>query len=130
MLLSTYHAIVNFLYLMVIFMMHLSYVLIRNPCDFRVFEYRSYHIIEDSIHPYKVFGSRWYSTFTPFSTHAFFFCLGFTLHMMPTNSPSIFNRIHLSSRMLVLRYAPGKSKISTFIPSRASMMSLIKKSSN
>ena len=87
---STYHAIVHCLSLMVLFYMHLSYGLIRNPCDFRVFEYRSYHSSADSIHPYKALRRCRYSTFPPFSACILFLCSGFTLHMMSTYSPSIF----------------------------------------
>ena len=84
---STYHAIVHCLSLMMIFYIHLSYVLTRNPCDFRLFEYRSYHSSVDSIHPYRASISFRYSTFTPLSTRTFFLCLVFTSHIMSTNPP-------------------------------------------
>ena len=58
--------------LMVIFSIHLSYRLTTSPCDFRVFEHISYHISEDSTHPYIYFISRRYSTFNPFYPHTFF----------------------------------------------------------
>ena len=114
---STHHTIVNCLYLMVLFDMHLSYGLIRNPCDFRVFEYISYHSSADYMHPYKDFRRRRYSAFTPFSTRTFFLCSGFTPHMMSRNSPSIFDGMNLSSGMSALRYSPGTSKIDTYLPS-------------
>ena len=124
---SKYHTIVHCLSLMVLFTMHLPYGLIRNLYYFRVFEYISYHGISDSMHTYKAFIRRRYSTFTPFSSHIFFLCLGFTLHTMSTNSPSIFNRINLSYGMLELRYAPGTSKITKYLSSCASMMRLVNK---
>ena len=94
-LLSTYHAIVNCLSLMVLFSMHLSYGFIRNPYDFRGFEYISYHISAYYMYPQKDFRRLRYSTFTPFSTNKFVLCSGFTSHMMSTNSPSIFIRMNL-----------------------------------
>ena len=116
-LLSTYHDIVYCLYLMVVFSMHLSYGLIRNPCYFRVFEYRSHHISAYSMHPYRYFRRRRYSTFNPFSTHTFFLCLGFTSYMMSINLPSILKKGNLSSGISVLRYAQGHEKwhISSFV---------------
>ena len=114
---------------MVIFAMNLSYGFISNPCYFMVFEYRSYHIIADSIHPYKYFIRLRYSTFTPFSKCTFFLCLGFTSHIMSTNSHSIFNWTNLSSGMSALMYSPGTSKISTNIPSCALMMRMVNKAS-
>ena len=107
---------------MVLFAMYLSYGLIRNPCDFRVFEYRSYHSSAESMHPYKDSRILRYSIFTPLSTRNFFLCLGFTLHQFSKNSPSIFNNMDLSSGILALRYSPGTPKIATSLPSCASMM--------
>ena len=124
---STYHSILNCLSLIVLFYMNLSHGLINNPCDFRVFEYISYHSSADSIYPYRALRSRRYSTFTPLYTHKFSLCLGFTSHIMSTNSPSIFNRINLSSGMSALRYAPGTSKFATYLPSCESMMRLMNK---
>ena len=45
--------------------------------------------------------------------------------MMYTNSPSVFNMVKLSSGMSALSYAPGTSKMATFIPSFASMIRLV-----
>ena len=81
------------------------------------------------MYPYKAFRRSRYSTFTPFSTHKGFLCSGFTSHMMSKNSPPIFNRMDLSYGMSALRYAPGKSKISTSLPLFASMMRLVNKAS-
>ena len=96
---STYHNILPFLYLMFLFAMYLLYGLFSNPCDFMVLDYRSYHSSVDSINPYKAFRRRRYSTFTPLSTRKCLLCLGFTSHMMSTNTPSIFYRMNLSSVM-------------------------------
>ena len=128
-LLSTYHAIVHFLLLMVIFSLHLSYVFTMNPCDFIVFEYISYHIIADSIHPYISSRSRRYSTFTPFSTRTFFLCLSFTSHIMSANLPSIFIKMNLSFGMSELMFAPCTSKIATYITLCASIIRLMNRSS-
>ena len=94
-LLSTYHAIIHCLLFMVLFDIHLSYEFIANRCDFKVFDYMSYHNIADSMHPYRAFRSRSYSTFTPFSIRTFFLCSRFTLHIMSTNSPSIFSKMNI-----------------------------------
>ena len=126
---STYDAILNCLYLIVIFSMHLSCGLIRNSCGSGVFEYRSYHSIAEYMHPYWAFRSCRYNTFTQLSTRKCFLCLGFTLHMMSTTSPSTFYMITLSSGMLLLRYSLGKSNISTSLPSFSLMMRLVNKSS-
>ena len=107
--------------------MYLSYGLIRNPCYFRVFEYISYHSSAYYMNSYKDLIRRRYIKFTPLSTCTVFLCLGFTLHMISTKPPSIFNRMNLSSSMLALRYAPGTSKILTSLPSCASMIRLKKK---
>ena len=101
----------------------------QKPCGLRLFEYRSYHSSAESIHPYKAFIRRRYITLTIFSTRTFIFGLGFTSHMMSKNYLSIFNRINLSSGMSELSYSPVTSRIPTYIPSCASMMSLVKKSS-
>ena len=74
-LLSAYHYIVHCLTLIVIFSMHLLYRLAMNQCNFRVFEYRSYHNSSYSIHPYRAFISCKYSNFTPFSKRTVFLCL-------------------------------------------------------
>ena len=108
---STYHNIVHCLSWMVLFAMNLSYGLTRNPCNFRVFEYRSYHSSADSMHPYKDFRRRRYSTLNPFSMRTFFLCSVFTSHMMSTNFPSILNKMNLSSGMSALRYDLGTSEI-------------------
>ena len=84
---STYHYFAYHLTLMVLFSMHLSYGLTSNPGDSIFFEYRSYHSIIDYMHPYRSLRSCRYSTFTPFSTHTFFLCSGFTSHMLSTNPP-------------------------------------------
>ena len=83
---------------MAMFAMHLSYGLIKNPCDFRVFVYISYHNIADFMKPYKVFNSHSYSNITPFYTYNFFCALG---------SPLVFNMMNFSSGISVLRYVPG-----------------------
>ena len=125
MFLSTYNDILHRLYLTVLFVMHLSYGLIRNTCDFVVFEYRSYHSSAEFMHIYKAFIRRRYSTFTLLSTRKFFLCSGFTLHMMSTNSPSLFNRIDLSFDMSALSYATGISEIPIYLPTCASIMRLM-----
>ena len=77
------------------------------------------------MHPYRDFISCRCITFTPFSTRTFFLCLGFTLHMMSTNLPSIFSKMNLSYGMSELRYALGISKTSTSLHSCESIMSLV-----
>ena len=42
--------------------------------------------------------------------------------MMSKNLPSIFSKMKLSSGFSALRYAPGKLKITTYLPSCASIM--------
>ena len=79
------------------------------------------------MHPYRAFRRCRYINFTPLYINTFLLHLDFTLHMISTNFPSIFNRINLSSGMSALRYAPGKSKFSTSLPSCASMMILANK---
>ena len=91
--LSTCEAIINSLPYTVMFDIHLSYGLTTNPCDLRVFTYRSYHNITDYMQPYTYFNSLRYNTFTPFSNHIFSLCYGYTSHMMSMNSSSIFNTI-------------------------------------
>ena len=125
----TYNDIVHCLSLMVILTMYLSYGLITKSCDFRVFEYRSYHSIAEYMHPYWAFRSCRYNTFTQLSTRKCFLCLGFTLHMMSKNLPSILNIVNLSSGISVLRYAPGTSKIAAYIPLCASIISLVNRAS-
>ena len=71
-LLSTYHAILHCLPLLLLFDMCLYYGLILNQCDFRVFEYVSYHSSADYIHTYRAFRSYRFSTFTPLSTCTFY----------------------------------------------------------
>ena len=58
----TYQAITKCLPFMVLFDMHLSYILTTNPCYFRVFLYRSYNHNADYIQPYKYFSGPNYST--------------------------------------------------------------------
>ena len=105
------HVYCALLVLMVLFTMHLSYGFIRNPCDIRVFEYRSHHSIAYSMNTYRVFISSRYRTFTPFYASTFFLCSEFTLHMMSTYSPSIFNTVNLSYGMSELRYAQGHQEL-------------------
>ena len=105
-LLSTYHDIVHWLLLMALFAMYLSYGLIRKPCYFRVFEYRSYNSSSGSMNPDRDFRRLIYSNFNPLSTCTFFFSSGFTSNRMSKNAPSIFNRINISYVVSVLRYAP------------------------
>ena len=124
-LLSTYQAIVHCLPYTVLLSMYLSYVLTINPCDFRLFVYRSYHNSADSMQTYKYSNSCGYSTFTKFSTLTFFLCSGFTSHMMSTNSSSIFNMMKFSSVTSALGYAPGTSKMSMYLPLFASIMILV-----
>ena len=81
------------------------------------------------MHTYKAFRRRSYSTLTPLSTRTFFLCLGFTSHMMSTNSPSFFNRINLSSGVSVLSYATGTSKMDTTLTLCVLMTSLVNKAS-
>ena len=125
MLSSTYHAIVHCLPLMVIFFMHLAYGLTAEPCDFRDFVYIPHHNSADSMHQYISFSRSSYITFTPFSTCTPFLFSGFALHMMSTNSPAIFIKMKLYSGVLALRYAPGTSKVVTYIPLCASIMRLV-----
>ena len=110
-MLSTYQAIVQCFPSMLLFAMHLSYVLTMNPFDFRVFMYRLYHNSADSMQAYKYWIGCRYSTFMPFSAHTFLLYYGFSSHMMYTNAPSIFNMMNFSSGVSVLRYAPGRLKI-------------------
>ena len=107
---------------MVIFAMHLSYGLIGNPFDFRVFEYISHHISAYYMHPYRAFRRRRYSTFNPFSTHTFFLCLGFTSHMISINEK--FNLLVFQCLGM-----PKDIKNTTSLPSCASTMRLVNKAS-
>ena len=100
-----------------------------NPCGFRVLAYRSYHKNMDSIQPYIAFNRPMYITFRKFSIHTFYLYSRFTYHMMSTNSPSIFNMMNLSSGMSELRYAPGTSKMATYISVCASMIRLVNRAS-
>ena len=74
-LLSTYQAIVHCLFSMVLFVMYLTYVLITNPCNFRVFADRSYHNSADYMQPYKTFNHIRYINLAPFYIHTFTFVL-------------------------------------------------------
>ena len=108
---SKLHTILNCLYLVVLFAMNLSYWFISNPCYVIVFEHRSYHSSVESMNIYWAFIIGMYSTFNKLFTPIFLLCSGFTLHMMSTNYPSIFNRMNLSSGMSALSYDPGTSKL-------------------
>ena len=80
---------------MVLFVMYLSYELTTKPCYFRVLVDRSYQNSADYMQPYKTFNSPRYSKLAPFSIHIFSLCSEFTIDMMSTNSPSIFNMMVL-----------------------------------
>ena len=110
---------------MVLFAMHPSYGLTTNPCGFRIFVYRSHHNGADSIQPHKYFNSRRYNNFIPFYTRTLFLCYGLTSHIMSTDSPSVFNMIIFSFGISVLSYAPGTSKMATYLPLFASMITLV-----
>ena len=124
-LLSTQKYTVHCLSYMVLFDIHLSYGLTANPCDFIVFSYRSYHNSADFIRPFNALSGIKYSSFTPFTFCTFSLCSGFTLQMMSTNSPLIFNMILFSYSVSALRYAPGTSKMTTSPPSCASIIILV-----
>ena len=120
---STYQAIVHCLYLMKLFDMYQSYRLILNLRDSNVFLYRSYHSNAEYMNPNNSFSNRRYSIFTPFSIqNVFVFWIHPTqdFHKLTLN----FNMINSTPGMSSLRYAPGISKMATFLPLCASIVRL------
>ena len=125
--LSTYHDVVHCLSWMVIFFMNLSYGLIRNPCYFSVFEYRSYHSSADPMHPYKAFRRLRYSTFTPFPTRFSSFVWGSPSTWCPqTLSRYLIGWIYT---LLCQRWGMHHGHQKKYLPSCASMMRLVNKAS-
>ena len=124
-LLSTYQYIVQLFPSMMLFFMLLSYVLRASSWDLKVFVYRSYHTITDSIIPYTYLNSHRYSTLMLFFLNTFFLCYVFTFHIISKNSPSFLNMMNSPFGMSALRYAPGTSKMATPLPSCESITRLM-----
>ena len=81
------------------------------------------------MHQYRYFISCRYSTFTPFSTRTFFLLLGFTLHRMSTNLPSIFSGLKLFSGKSAFSYSLEALKKFTSLPLCASTSRMVNKAS-
>ena len=109
---------------MILFAMHISYVLITNTIYLNVFAYRLYHSSADSTHPYNAFNNCRYITFTSFPY--VYFCV-FWIHLTHDSQKSTinFNMMISSPGMSALRYSPGTSKVTTSLSSCASIMRLV-----
>ena len=118
---STYQHIVHCFPLIILFATQRSYGFTWKPMPRSVSTYKLYHNNADSMHPYSARSRCKYNTLffpSPLVKRSY---SGLTWHMMSAKSPLSTISVFLSSGIFACRYAPGTSKIATFLFSTTSI---------